>query len=49
MTQEVKEIFGNGSGRTPPAALAAKVRTLAPSMTRSMQRVAETVAADPAG
>ncbi|MFE9248591.1 MurR/RpiR family transcriptional regulator [Streptomyces sp. NPDC007088] len=32
-----------------PAALAAKVRTLAPSMTRSMQRVAEAVAADPAG
>ncbi|MBU7597022.1 MurR/RpiR family transcriptional regulator [Streptomyces sp. P38-E01] len=37
--------------QTPPdpGALAAKVRTLAPSMTRSMQRVAETVAADPAG
>ncbi|WP_345743520.1 MurR/RpiR family transcriptional regulator [Streptomyces sp. ODS28] len=36
---------------TPPApgALAAKVRTLAPSMTRSMYRVAETVAGDPAG
>ncbi|MEU1308865.1 MurR/RpiR family transcriptional regulator [Streptomyces cinnamoneus] len=34
---------------TPPAALAAKVRTLAPSMTRSMQRVAEAVANDPAG
>ncbi|MDT0305467.1 MurR/RpiR family transcriptional regulator [Streptomyces sp. DSM 44917] len=32
-----------------PGALAAKVRTLAPSMTRSMQRVAETVAGDPAG
>lgn len=32
-----------------PAALAAKVRTLAPTMTRSMQRVAETVASDPAG
>ncbi|MEU8589034.1 MurR/RpiR family transcriptional regulator [Streptomyces sp. NPDC048664] len=32
-----------------PAALAAKVRTLAPSMTRSMRRVAETVAGDPAG
>ncbi|MCC3773182.1 MurR/RpiR family transcriptional regulator, partial [Streptomyces sp. UNOC14_S4] len=30
-------------------ALAAKVRTLAPSMTRSMQRVAEVVAGDPAG
>nr|WP_181138743.1 MurR/RpiR family transcriptional regulator [Streptomyces sp. Ru73] len=29
--------------------MAAKVRTLAPSMTRSMQRVAETVAGDPAG
>jgi DNA-binding MurR/RpiR family transcriptional regulator len=38
-------------GVTPPApaALAAKVRTLAPTMTRSMQRVAEAVAADPAG
>lgn len=32
-----------------PAALAAKVRTLSPSMTRSMQRVAEAVAGDPAG
>ncbi|MGW7295488.1 MurR/RpiR family transcriptional regulator [Streptomyces xiamenensis] len=32
-----------------PAALAAKVRTMTPSMTRSMQRVAETVASDPAG
>ncbi len=32
-----------------PDALAAKVRTLTPSMTRSMQRVAEAVAADPAG
>ncbi|MEC4020522.1 MurR/RpiR family transcriptional regulator [Streptomyces sp. H27-D2] len=32
----------------PPAALAAKVRTMAPSMTRSMQRVAEAVAGDPA-
>lgn len=41
MTQNVKEIFGNS--------LAAKVRTLAPSMTRSMQRVAEAVAKDPAG
>ncbi|MGW3648467.1 MurR/RpiR family transcriptional regulator [Streptomyces sp. NPDC000878] len=60
MTQEVKEIFGSaaaapggpgGFGVTPPApaALAAKVRTLAPTMTRSMQRVAEAVAADPAG
>ncbi|KND36892.1 MurR/RpiR family transcriptional regulator [Streptomyces acidiscabies] len=41
MTRDVKEIFGG--------ALAAKVRTLAPSMTRSMQRVAEAVAGDPAG
>lgn len=57
VTQDVKEIFGSaaavpgGLGVTPPApaALAAKVRTLAPSMTRSMQRVAEAVAADPAG
>ncbi|MFF3765688.1 MurR/RpiR family transcriptional regulator [Streptomyces sp. NPDC001922] len=43
----------HGAPRTPappaPAALAAKVRTLGPSMTRSMQRVAETVADDPAG
>ena len=31
------------------SALAAKVRTLGPSMTRSMQRVAEAVASDPAG
>ncbi|MFJ4692888.1 MurR/RpiR family transcriptional regulator [Streptomyces sp. NPDC088766] len=41
MTQDVTEIFGG--------ALAARVRALAPSMTRSMQRVAETVAGDPAG
>ncbi|MGW1601323.1 MurR/RpiR family transcriptional regulator [Streptomyces eurythermus] len=44
MTQDVKEIFGS-----PVGSLAAKVRTLAPSMTRSMQRVAEAVANDPAG
>ncbi|MFI8303733.1 MurR/RpiR family transcriptional regulator [Streptomyces sp. NPDC085927] len=59
MTQNVKEIFadrrgtstsGNSVAAPPaPAALAAKVRTLAPSMTRSMQRVAEAVAGDPAG
>ncbi|MGY1452516.1 MurR/RpiR family transcriptional regulator [Streptomyces sp. SS8] len=36
-------------GPPEPAALAAKVRTMAPSMTRSMQRVAEAVAGDPAG
>lgn len=36
-------------GPPGPGALAAKVRTMAPSMTRSMQRVAETVAHDPAG
>ncbi|GAA2386588.1 MurR/RpiR family transcriptional regulator [Streptomyces glaucosporus] len=44
---------GTAPARRPgppgPAALAAKVRTLAPSMTRSMQRVAEAVAGDPAG
>ncbi|MGN4163606.1 MurR/RpiR family transcriptional regulator, partial [Streptomyces sp. NEAU-PBA10] len=40
--------FGH-SAPPAPAALAAKVRTLAPSMTRSMQRVAEAVAGDPAG
>ncbi|MER5491380.1 MurR/RpiR family transcriptional regulator [Streptomyces sp. NPDC002490] len=33
----------------PPAALASRVRALAPTLTRSMQRVAEAVAADPAG
>ncbi|MFI5978016.1 MurR/RpiR family transcriptional regulator [Streptomyces sp. NPDC051452] len=44
MTQDMKEIFGR-----PGGSLAAKVRTLAPSMTRSMQRVAEAVAGDPAG
>lgn len=32
-----------------PAALVAKVRTLTPSLTRSMRRVAEAVANDPAG
>jgi acyl-CoA synthetase (AMP-forming)/AMP-acid ligase II len=43
VTSRVKESFG-----TPPApaALAAKVRTLGPSMTRSMQRVAEAVAGE---
>ncbi|GAA2317985.1 MurR/RpiR family transcriptional regulator [Streptomyces hawaiiensis] len=57
MTRDVKEIFARerggssgASGAPPaPAALAAKVRTLGPSMTRSMQRVAEAVAGDPAG
>ncbi|BDH03172.1 MurR/RpiR family transcriptional regulator [Streptomyces seoulensis] len=44
MTQDVKETFGS-----PGGSLAAKVRTLTPSMTRSMQRVAEAVAGDPAG
>lgn len=33
----------------PSGALAGKVRTLAPSLTRSMRRVAEAVASDPAG
>ncbi|WP_431980223.1 MurR/RpiR family transcriptional regulator [Streptomyces qinglanensis] len=37
------------ANRPGPTALAAKVRTMAPSMTRSMQRVAEAVAHDPAG
>jgi DNA-binding MurR/RpiR family transcriptional regulator len=41
VSQDVKEMFGE--------ALAAKVRTLAPSMTRSVQRVAEAVVSDPAG
>ncbi|WP_405628896.1 MurR/RpiR family transcriptional regulator [Streptomyces sp. NBC_00016] len=44
MTKAVKETFS-----PDPAALAAKVRTLAPSLTRSMRRVAEAVANDPAG
>ncbi|WP_327236040.1 MurR/RpiR family transcriptional regulator [Streptomyces sp. NBC_01317] len=52
MTQDVKESFSAATGTSAPpapAALAAKVRTLAPSMTRSMQLVAEAVAGDPAG
>ncbi|GAA2426716.1 MurR/RpiR family transcriptional regulator [Streptomyces macrosporus] len=58
MNNSVKESFASPArdaapGRRPgppgPAALAAKVRTMAPSMTRSMQRVAEAVAGDPAG
>ncbi|MFV8128871.1 MurR/RpiR family transcriptional regulator [Streptomyces syringium] len=54
MSSKLKETFDAASSPvTPvppaPAALAAKVRTLAPSMTRSMQRVAEAVAGDPAG
>lgn len=48
MTNDLKESF-SGDSPPAPAALAAKVRTLAPSMTRSMQRVAEAVAGDPAG
>ncbi|MGA5564957.1 MurR/RpiR family transcriptional regulator [Streptomyces platensis] len=56
MSSSVKETFKGVAVETRPApappvpaALAAKVRTLAPTMTRSMQRVAETVASDPAG
>ncbi|MGW7491112.1 MurR/RpiR family transcriptional regulator [Streptomyces sp. NPDC054786] len=56
MSSSVKETFKDAAVETrpapappAPAALAAKVRTLAPTMTRSMQRVAETVASDPAG
>ncbi|WP_460067012.1 MurR/RpiR family transcriptional regulator [Streptomyces sp. YKOK-I1] len=59
MTQEAKETFRPApSGPAPsgpaafgpaPAALASKIRTLAPSLTRSMQRVAEAVVGDPAG
>ncbi|MFE2940170.1 MurR/RpiR family transcriptional regulator [Streptomyces sp. NPDC059255] len=48
MTHDVKESF-RGDAPPAPAALAAKVRTLAPTMTRSMQLVAEAVAGDPAG
>jgi DNA-binding MurR/RpiR family transcriptional regulator len=61
VTYSVKESFAGVGGRPSapsagqppgppgPGALAAKVRTMAPSMTRSMQRVAEAVAHDPAG
>lgn len=54
MTSNVKETFARRVAAAPgpppgPTALAAKVRTMAPSMTRSMQRVAEAVASDPAG
>ncbi|MEV6566412.1 MurR/RpiR family transcriptional regulator [Streptomyces kronopolitis] len=54
MSSSVKETFKGAPAESrpappAPAALAAKVRTLAPTMTRSMQRVAETVASDPAG
>ncbi|MGP3983507.1 MurR/RpiR family transcriptional regulator [Streptomyces sp. KR80] len=52
MSSEVKETFIPRRPPTPgpdPGALAAKVRTLGPSMTRSMQRVAVAVAQDPAG
>ncbi|MFK8848515.1 MurR/RpiR family transcriptional regulator [Streptomyces sp. Ac-502] len=56
MSPDLKETFkdsGAAARAAPsppaPAALAAKVRTLVPSMTRSMQRVAEAVASDPAG
>ncbi|MEV0282260.1 MurR/RpiR family transcriptional regulator [Streptomyces sp. NPDC050610] len=49
MSSSLKETFAAGSTPPPPAALAARVRTLGPSMTRSMQRVAEAVAHDPAG
>ncbi|MFJ4619984.1 MurR/RpiR family transcriptional regulator [Streptomyces sp. NPDC088812] len=45
MTQDVKDVFGGA----PASALASKIRTLTPSLTRSMQRVAEAVASDPAG
>lgn len=51
MGRILKEIFppSAGSPAVPaPAALRARVRSLTPTMTRSMQRVAETVAADPA-
>jgi DNA-binding MurR/RpiR family transcriptional regulator len=48
VSYSVKETF-TPDAPPAPAALAAKVRTVAPSMTRSMQRVAEDVAGDPAG
>ncbi|MCP3759530.1 MurR/RpiR family transcriptional regulator [Streptomyces sp. TBY4] len=56
MSKNVKETFSSGPGDAAttapvpaPAALRARVRSLGPSMTRSMQAVAEAVAADPAG
>jgi DNA-binding MurR/RpiR family transcriptional regulator len=50
VSSKLKETFTTPDATPPaPAALAAKVRTLAPSMTRSMHRVAEAVAGDPAG
>ncbi|GAA1900651.1 MurR/RpiR family transcriptional regulator [Streptantibioticus ferralitis] len=45
MTQNAKETFRS---RDTGSTLTAKVRNLSPTMTRSMQRVAEAVAADPA-
>ncbi|MGW2892716.1 MurR/RpiR family transcriptional regulator [Streptomyces griseoruber] len=49
MPQEAKETFGPAAFRPAPAALAGRVRTLAPSLTRSLRRVAEAVANAPAG
>lgn len=60
MSKRAKETFSGGNGGSggddvekpaapAPAALRARVRSLGPSMTRSMQTVAEAVAADPAG
>ncbi|MFJ1864034.1 MurR/RpiR family transcriptional regulator [Streptomyces sp. NPDC088097] len=61
MSKNAKETFNGGAeapaapsapptNPSPaPAALRARVRSLGPSMTRSMQTVAEVVAADPAG
>ncbi|MGW0392334.1 MurR/RpiR family transcriptional regulator [Streptomyces sp. NPDC003042] len=52
MSDDAKETFSTAGRTAPatpaPAALRARVRSLAPSMTRSMQAVAEAVAADPA-
>lgn len=42
----MKESFSEAAPPAP-AALSAKVRTLAPTMTRSMQLVAEAVTSDP--
>ncbi|MEV5506321.1 MurR/RpiR family transcriptional regulator [Streptomyces orinoci] len=49
MSSQLKETFSAPGPVPRPAALAAKVRTLAPSMTRSMQRVADALVDDPAG
>ncbi|MFG3143927.1 MurR/RpiR family transcriptional regulator [Streptomyces sp. NPDC048243] len=48
MIREVKKTFRSPAS-PPPAALAIKVRTLAPSMSRSVGHVAQVLVGDPAG